>query len=142
MDETAFQDDVQKTAAVKRKAAIINSTTAPGDVDKELSEAAKLRELSDDEDSDAETDMFSFVEHPKAVDHDPGSKRQRKHFFKFIEGVMSAIRRWESNQLHYAENRPIKNAKKDKKKDLPSTLNFNTSTQGQSCILSSSGKTH
>ena len=97
LDETAFQDDVRKAAALKRKTAIMNSTTVPGDTDKELSEAVKLRDLSDDESSDAETDKFSFVEHPKAVDHDPGSKRQRKHFFKFMEGVMS-------NQLHYSEN--------------------------------------
>ena len=111
----------------------MNSTTVPGDVDKELSDAAKLRELSDDEDSDAETDMFSFVEHPKAVEHDPGSKRQRKHFFKFIEGVMSSIRHWEGNQLHLSESQPVKNVKKGNKNDLFSTLNFNTSTQGQAC---------
>ena len=86
--------------------------------------------------------MFYFVEHPKAVDHDPGSKRQRKHFFKFMEGVMSAILRWESNQLHFSENQ-IKNVKKSKDKhDLPSTINFNTNTQGQACILSSCGKIH
>ena len=49
LDETAFQEDVRKAAALKRKTAIMNSTTVPGDTDKELSEAAKLRDLSDDD---------------------------------------------------------------------------------------------
>ena len=35
-DETVFQDDIRKVAAVKRKTTIMNSTAAPGDVDKEL----------------------------------------------------------------------------------------------------------
>ena len=115
----------------------MSSTAVPGDIDKYLALAAKARALSDD--SDAETDLFSFVAHSKCADADKGSKRQRRFFFKFIEGVMSAIRRLESNQLNNPDNPGGKNKKKG---DLPSTLNFNVSVQGQGCIMTNCGKVH
>ena len=51
---------------------------------------------------------------------------------------MSAIRRLESNQL----NNPDIPGKNKKKGDLPSTLNFNVSVQGQGCIMINHGKVH
>ena len=41
----------------------------------ELDAVARLRGISDDEESDAETEVYSFVTNSEAVDQDSGSKR-------------------------------------------------------------------
>ena len=92
----------------------MSSTAFPGYIDKYLEAVAKARALSDEDD-----DSCSALWRTASV------QRQRRFFFKFIEGVMSAIRRLESNQLNnpdcdnfaknlklHARNRVIKVDKK------------------------------
>ena len=132
---------LRKRSLALKNTKLMSSTHVPGDIHKELDDAAKSRALSNDECSDAETELFRFVAHSKCADADLGSKRQRKFFFKFIEGVMSAIRRLESNQLNNPDHTGG-NGNGKNKHNLPSTLNFNTNTQGQACIMNNCGKEH
>ena len=122
----------------------VHGTGADSVIDKELAEAARVRGLESDgdaEDSDDDTELFSMVEHPKASDTDPNSKRHRRFFYKFLEEVLSSIRSWESNILHYSEI--SKGGKPGKKSEnLPATISFNTMAEGNSCVLSSCGKVH
>ena len=73
-DDELFEEETMK-ALVLEKTKLMSSTAVPGDIDKDLALAAKARALSDD--SDAETDLFSFVAHSKCADADKGSKRHR-----------------------------------------------------------------
>ena len=100
------------------------------------------RALLDDECSDAETELFSFVAHSKCVDTDLGYKRERRFFFKFVEEVMSAIRRLESNQLNNPDSNTTGGKRNKNKNNLPSTLNFSTNAQGQACIMNMCGMEH
>ena len=107
----------------------MSSTHIP-DLHKELDDAAKNRALSDDECSDAETELFSFVAHSKCADADLGSKRQRRFFFKFVEEVMPAIRRLESNQLNNPDSNTTggKEHRNSKGKTKPKAFSFVTTS--------------
>ena len=114
-------------------------------VERELAAAAKARGLEvddDDDDSEAETEILSVVEHTKLADTDPSNKRARKFFFTFLREVLNSIRSWES--AAQLLEKPASGSKPGGKggKGLPTTLSFNTNSEGMSCVLSSCGKSH
>ena len=133
-----------KKGEKSRAEALLHSTRVGGDegsVERELAAADRARGLEDDDDSDTETEILSIVEHPKAADSDPSNKRARRFFFSFIEEVLSSIRSWESSLLQLAPTvKPGHGGKGGK--GLPTTLSFNTNSEGMSCIISSCGKSH
>mgnify|MGYP001391826259 FL=1 len=133
-----------KASEKTRLEAVLHSTRVAGDeasVEREIAAADKARGLDeDDDDSDVETEILSIVEHPKAADSDPSNKRARRFLFTFIEEVLSSIRSWESSVLHLAPAGKSGHGKNNK--GLPTTLNFNTSSDGMTCILSQCGKVH
>jgi hypothetical protein len=98
---------------------------------------ARSRNISDGEESDDETAVYSFVSNSEAIDQDSGSKRTRKFFFSFIESLIANIRRLESNlQLLGREE-------KSKLKGLKGgTGSYHVETAEESCILKSCGKVH
>jgi hypothetical protein len=144
-EEALYYENIRKTDITKQKAVMhstVHGTGADSVIDKELAEAARVRGLEsegDAEDSDDDTELFFMVEHPKASDTDPNSKRHRRFFYKCLEEVLSSIRSWESNILHYSET--SKGGKPGEKSEhLPATISFNTMAEGNSCVLSSCGK--
>ena len=70
-NEALFEEESKRALALK-KTKLMSSTHIP-DLHKELDDAAKNRALSDDECSDAETELFSFVAQSKCADADHGS---------------------------------------------------------------------
>ena len=133
-----------KKAEKSKVEAVLHSTRVNGDedsVERELAAADKARGLEDDDDSDNETEILSIVEHPKEADSDPSNKRGRRFFFTFIEEVLSSIRSWESSVLQSASaSKPSHGGKGAK--GLPTTLSFNTNSEGMSCIITACGKNH
>ena len=143
-EENRHIEATKKAEKKAEKSRVLHSTHVNGDeesVDRELADIAKARNIESDDESDTETEILSIVEHPKEADSDPSNKRARRFFFNFIEEVLSSIRSWESSVSQSVSDSKSSHGGKGGK-GLPTTLNFNTASEGMSCIITACGKSH
>jgi hypothetical protein len=83
--ERIHELETRRLAATRRESTVIGAEAG-------IDAISRSRHLSDGEESDDETAVYSFVSNSEAIDQDSGSKRTRKFFFSFIESLIANIR--------------------------------------------------
>ena len=139
-EEADFEEKhLERLRALERLRKSTTSSRLPEDLENEIREAERIRNLSDEEDDDS-TSVFSFISH-KAVEEDSDNARTRKFFFKQIEKNLALIRRIESTEFVIAEDQDS-DAKKKKKNNEKSTWAFKTQSGDERCPIKGCQQVH
>ena len=140
-EEADFEEKhLERIRALDRLRKSATSSRLPEDIENELREAEKIRNLSDEEDDDS-TSVFSFISH-RAVEEDSDNARTRKFFFKQIEKNLALIRRIESTEFVIAEDQDNDAKKKKKNNNEKSTWAFKTQSGDERCPIKGCQQIH